>query len=483
MAVLGLDVGTSSVKAILVGENGLVQSSRRAGYPTTRGPGGVAEQDPDDYLEAMTEAVRQLDGDLSTVTGIGLAGHTPTAVFVDRAHRPARSAMTWQDTRAGAESDELSAEICDATALFGTPLAWTPTALPAKLLWVSRHQPEVVRATRWVLQPKDYLGLHLTGEPTTDAWSSKGLCNVLSGDPATAFLERVGWTAEHCPRTGAPWAARGTLLAEPAQRLGLPAGIPVSVGWSDALTAMLRVGAFRSPRSFILTGTSDIVGRTAADEPAATPGLLSVPEECAPLPVRFGPTQSSGDALEWLARVLGRSIPELLAAPPEAPGAPPVFLPYLRGERAPLWNAEVRGAFLNLSADHGVGDLVDAVLLGIGFSARHVLDQARSLEALDDAVHIAGASTTSERWTDARLSTLGASVSLHAESNPSAAGAAALGAAAAGESIDAVVSRMLSTAERREPTPEQRDRAAAGYATYREASAFAIALSERPAPS
>lgn len=475
MVSVGIDVGTSSVKAVAIDGDGDVVATSRMTYPTSHRHGGIAEQDPDDYLVAATQALGALRVDLQTVTSIGLAGHTPTAVLVDRDSRPTRPAMTWQDTRASAESEELAATFGDATALFGTSLAWSPTALPAKLLWLQRHESDVVSRTRWVMQPKDYVSLHLTGVASADAWSSKGLCDVRDGSPATEFLRHVGWTDEVCPPIAPAWTAAGTLQPEQAQRLGLPSGIPVSVGWSDALTAVLRTGAFSSPRAFIVTGTSDIVGQTFVDEPRVGDGLLTLPSACAPLPAYFGPTQSSGDSVEWLARTLNMTIDELFALPARATQDPPLFVPFLRGERTPLWRSDVRAGFMNVSAEHGSGDLLEAILLGVSLSARHILEHARGPAAgRTGAIHIAGASTRITRWTESRLRTLGSTLALHREASPSATGAAALGAAAAGEALDDVVQRMMRSAEHVVPT---RDNVAEGdrlFSAYMKFVAFAL---------
>ncbi len=483
MVAVGIDVGTSSVKVVAIDEDGEVVATSRMTYSTSYRQGGIAEQDPDDYMVAATRALAELSVDLRTVTSIGLAGHTPTAVLVDHHFRPTRPAMTWQDTRASAESDELAATFGDATALFGTSLAWSPTALPAKLLWLTRNEPDVVSRTHWVLQPKDYVSLQLTGVPSSDAWSSKGLCDVRSGSPATEFLKHVGWNEAVCPPIAPAWTAVGTLQPEPALGLGLTTGIPVSVGWSDALAAVLRTGAFSSPRAFIVTGTSDIVGQTFVGEPPLGVGLLTLPSACAPLSASYGPTQSSGDSIEWLSRTLNRTIDELFAMAAHAANDPPLFVPFLRGERTPLWRSDVRAGFMNVSAEHGPGDLLEAVMLGVSLSARHVLERARGpVGEQSGPIHIAGSSTGIPRWTEARLRTLGSPLALHREASPSAAGAAALGAAAAGEALDEVVQRMMRSAEQITPTQDNVSEGDRLFSAYLKLVAFTLEAADARRP-
>jgi len=472
-AWLGLDIGTSSVKAVAVRDDGKLVASARSSYDTSRPGPGIAEQDPADYLRAAAQAIEGLGIDTAEIGGVGLSGHTPTAVFIDEAGHPVRAAMTWQDSRAIEQAEVLAASAGKPEDLFGTALAWSPAAIPAKLLWLSQHEPQTVAATRRVLQPKDYLGFALTGEATSDPWSSKGLCNVLTGQAAAAFLEQVGWRASICPPIAPAWQTRGRVTAAAASRFGLPAGIPVAVGWSDALAAMLRVGAFTVPSAFILTGTSDIVGQSYPDVAPSAPGLMTIPRACAPLAVTYGPTQSSGDAVEWLAGVLGKSVEDLMLLEAGLPEEPPVFVPYLRGERAPLWNPRVRAGFSAICAEHRAGDLVEAVLQGITLGARQILDVAGTGASAE--VHVAGVSATVQRWIDARLQTLGRPLVLHDEANASAVGAAVLGAVVAGVPLGEAVNRVSRTAFRVAPSASAVKRAASRYAAFTRLSEFTLA--------
>ncbi|PZF80142.1 FGGY family carbohydrate kinase [Jiangella anatolica] len=477
---LGLDVGTSSVKAVAIGAEGEVAASARCPYVTHRSGPEMAEQDPADYLKAVRTTISALEIDSTKIAAVGLSGHTPTTVLVDENDEPVRPAMTWQDRRAEEEAQVLSRRHPDPIGLFGTPLYWSPTAIPAKLLWLSRHEPGTVANTRWILQPKDYIGLALTGAPTSDPWSSKGLCNVVTGAPASAFLRSVGWSDGVCPPIDHAWNYRGAVTEIAAHEFGLPDGIPVAVGWSDALAAMLRVGAFTSQTAFIISGTSDIVGSTFRGDAPDVPGLLTIPRECAPLPATYGPIQSSGDSLEWLARILGRSVSDLMFLQPSPAVEPPTFVPYLRGERAPYWNLRVRGGFSGLSAEHNAGDLVQGAMEGISFAARRILDNIGVGESSE--VHLAGVGAE-ERWAQVRAATLGRPIVIHKDGDAAAVGAAILGAAASGQDIAAVVSRVSRNAQRVDPAPSDAEDARRRFAAFGRLSAFALAETASPAPS
>jgi xylulokinase len=436
---LGLDFGTSSVKALLVRGDGSVAGRASAAYPTSYAPGGVAEQEGADYLRAARQAIAACGAHEMPLRGIGLAGQTPTLVPVDGKGEPVRPALTWQDHRADDEARALEGEFGDPLPLFGSRLPWTAAYAPAKLLWLSRHEPETVARTRFVLQPKDYVGLRLTDSPLSDPWSSKGLCHVLTSEAATGVLERVGFDPGVAPPLAPAWERRGAVTSEAAAAFGLPEGAPVSVGWSDAVAAMLAVGAFELPSAFVLSGTSSIVGVTSSRALPAHPRLLELPAACAPLAVHYGPTESSGASIDWLARLLRCEPAEVLTLAASAePSRSPVFVPYLSGERAPVWRTDIRAVVLGLGSEHGAAELARAVVDGVCLSEADVLAVAEEhTGSAPTAVAVAGRGADAAPWLDARLAALGRPLHLLTEPDASALGAAMLGAAAAEGSLSA----------------------------------------------
>src|SRR5207248_1617084 len=188
-------------------ERGAITGRAAARYASAPTAVGEHEQDPRAYLDAAREAIVACGAAGAELRGIGLVGQTPTLVLVDAAGEPVRHALTWQDHRADAEARTLERELGSGELLFGTELPWTAAHAAAKLLWLSGHEPETVARTRLVLQPKDFIGLHLTDSPLSDPWSSKGLCNVRTLEPASAVLERVGFPAGVAPPLAAAWEA------------------------------------------------------------------------------------------------------------------------------------------------------------------------------------------------------------------------------------------------------------------------------------
>jgi xylulokinase len=473
---LGLDFGTSSVKALLVGEDGVVAGRGSAGYPTAAGAGGASEQDPRNGLDAAQTAIAASGAADEHVLGVGLAGQTPTLVLVDAGGEPVRPALTWQDHRADAEAVLLQEELGEAEAVFGTRLPWTAAYPPAKLLWLSEHEPDAVARTAYVLQPKDFVGFRLTGSPASDPWSSKGLVHVGTFEPVTEVLERCGFGAKVAPPVAPAWEPRGAVSAGAAEALGLPAGVPVSIGWSDALAAMLAVGAFEEPRAFVLTGTSSIVGASTDERRTPHAGLLELPETCAPLAVHYGPTESSGASIEWLARLLrtdADTVLELAASVDVDAG--PLFVPYLSGERAPVWRTDVRAVVLGAGAGHGPAELARAVVDGVCLSEADVLAVARELTGLPPAaVAVAGRGAAGPPWLESRLAALGEPLLVLGEADASALGAAMLGAAASsGERLGAVAG-LRGPTQSAEPSRAAAEAAARRVAGYRRAAAASV---------
>jgi xylulokinase len=500
---LGVDVGTSATRVSLVRPDGTAVTAS-AGYRTVRGGDGRVEQDPAAWSRALATALRRvslgavsLDGvslgaaDLRAVSAVGLCGQTPTLVPVDAAGRPVRAALTWQDTRAKAEAAELAARFGDPEPLIGTALPWSAANLPAKLAWLARHEPDTVRRTRWLLQPKDFVAMQLSGAAASDPWSSKGICRVGDGAPAAEVLAACGWPERACPPVAAAWSARGTVTAAAARRFGLPAGIPVSVGWSDALVQTLAAGCYERRSGFVFSGTSAIVGAPAdlgapaegAPAEGVAAGLFGVPASCAPAPLLYGPTQSGGASVAWVARLLGcrpADVPALAAQASFAgDGEAPAFVPYLSGERAPLWNSEVRGLLLGLAAEHGPAEIARAVMAGTLLSARHVLDvvEAATGDRIAE-IEFAGRGAGDANWQAVALETLGARVRFHSDPDLSARGAAVLAAVLTGLSFEQASAALVDATQTVAPSAEQVSLSRRLSARYRRASEAALAWLE-----
>lgn len=386
--LIGVDIGTSSCKAVLFRADGTPVGIARREYPLRALGGGMVEQDPDDYLRATVETIRELtdrNPELrGRVVGIGLDGQVPTDIFLGSDGKPLCAGISWQDTRATAEAEMIRAAFpADRMReMVGSNVPVSAGWTASRLLWLTRNRPDVVQNCHKVSLPKDYVGLFLTGgEPVSDGWSMKSTVHLLTGKPCGELLDFLGFRSDQMPEIR-PWGAlRGTLTPTAAERLGLPRDVQVSCGCSDAPAAILGCGVLSAPGiAFDSCGTSEIVGLSVR-EPVDCPGLMTVPPQVTgSLPIVYGPTQSGSGCMVWFAeRLLGGTVTvkDLTdRVNPAAPVTPLLFRPYLAGERAPIWDPDLRAGFTQIGKEHGMTDFARAVMEGVGFSVRHCLTAA-----------------------------------------------------------------------------------------------------------
>ena len=448
-AVLGLDLGTSEAKAIVVGLDGTLVGIGRAPIRTELGQDGRAEQDPRDWWRACASAVRAIepsregDGEGPDIVAIGLVGQGPTLAVVDADARPLRPAITWQDRRVGGGG-------------FG---------LLPKIEWLAREDPDAAAEARWLLGSWDALGLWLTGEAGQTLQAHEAAV-------APEALEAAGVRPSQVPQPLPFGQPLGWLRAEAAGALGLRPGIPVIAGVNDGTGSMLGAG-LRLPGDAVDTGgTSGGIG-IYTDRPVEAPGLFVAP---APLPGRWvvgGAMAATGAAVDWFREVSGGgwSTDELVAAAAAVPAGANglVFLPYLAGERAPVFDEHARGAFVGLSLGHGRADLARAVLEAAAFSLRHVAEPLVEAGATLRELRLAGRPSHDDTWARIKADVLGVPVAIPTIESTAVLGAAILAAAGSGlhADLEAAVTAMTVIDRRIEPDPSVRAVYDARFAVYR----------------
>jgi xylulokinase len=444
--VLGLDLGTSEAKAALVGLDGRLLGLGRGTYTTDVGQDGRAEQDPRDWWAALAAAVRALAGDLvdAEVLAICAVGQGPTLVAVDADALPVRPAITWQDRRAGAGGYGL---------------------LP-RMAWLAREDPAAVDRARWLLASWDAVGLWLSGEAVTTVQAHEAVpardelasACVPGGviAPALAFGSRLG-----------------SLRPEAAQALGLTAGIPVIAGVNDGAASMLGAG-LRVPGDAVDTGGTSGGIAIYAERPVSVGRSFLSPAPLAGLWVVGGAMAALGASVDWMrSAVLGdRWTPDelFLAAAGVAPGADGlVFLPYLAGERAPIFDEEARGVLFGLTLTHGPEHLARAALEGAAFALRHVAEPLAEAGAPVRELRLAGRPSAGDVWARIKADVLGVPVAIPTVGETAVLGASILAAAGVGAvpSLEAGVEAMTSVARRLEPDPVAHARYDETFAVYR----------------
>ncbi|HET7727369.1 MAG TPA: FGGY-family carbohydrate kinase [Candidatus Limnocylindrales bacterium] len=420
-AFLALDLGTSELKAGLVSATGDVLAERAAAYATDfDATTGRAEQDPEAWWVAITDAVRGIVAGVASagsgaVDAICVVGQGPTLVAAAGDGSPTRPAITWLDTRPTPDRAALEA----ATGIGG----WGLGVAPAARL-VERTEAAVAARTRWYLDSWDWVALRLTGR--AGASRARG-----QAWPDTPAVGAAGVPAGKLPDRVAAGSVLGTLQPRAAAALGLRPGIPVVAGCVDAYAAFFGSG-LEAPGDAIDTGgTSGGLGVYwgARVEVADTFAIE------APLPDRWlygGAMSATGRAFEWLAgNVLGAEAPDLeVEAARVVPGADGlVFLPYLAGERSPIWDPLARGTFAGLTLGHGRGHLARAVLEAAAFALRHVATPIRHAGIELREVRVSGGTARSALWNRIKADVLQVPVAVPRHVDTAMVGAAVIAAA------------------------------------------------------
>jgi xylulokinase len=433
-ALIGLDVGTTGVKAVAITPDGEVVATTEEGYPLSTPRPGWAEQDPEDWWRAAEVALARLpEGP------IGLSGQMHGLVALGDGDRVLRPAILWNDQRTGEECAEIERRLgLDRLISLTGNRALTGFTAP-KLLWLARHEPDVYSQIQSILLPKDYVRLRLTGERWIDAADASG--TLLFDVGARRWSEAVCGELE-IPGEWLPQAFESTEIA----------------GAGDQAAAALGVGIVDPGPVSVVLGTSGVVLSVLpayAPDPEARVHVF-----CHAVPGTWqamGVMLSAAGSLAWLRGVVGGAYGELdEQAARWEPGAEGLlFAPYLQGERTPHADADVRGAFTGLSLRHDRGALARAVLEGVAYGLRDSLELLRALGARPTVGRVSGGGARSDLWVRIAASVLGLPLERTESDAGSAFGAALLAGVRSGVFADAAeaASRCVRIRERIEPEP------------------------------
>lgn len=401
---IGLDLGTSGVRALLVDDAGRPCHSTEAPVPMAHPHPGWSEQDPVDWITAATTALtllaKEAPDQVGRIRGLGLSGHMHGATVLDAADRPLRPCIMWNDTRSHAQADRLDADLAF-RAISGNIVF--PGFTAPKLVWMADNEPGLFDQVATVMLPKDYLALWLTGRRVTDMSDAAGTSwlDVGKRDWSDDLLAKTGLNRAQMPDLVEGNAVIGSLRDRLATDLGLPQGIAVVAGGADNAAAACGAGALRDGDGFVSLGTSGVL--LAARDGFAPKPESAVHTFCHAIPgtwYQMGVILAATDCLNWLSRITGATPAALTAELGEtliAPG-PVRFLPYLSGERTPHNDSAVRGAFHNLDIATGRADLTRAVLEGVSFALRDNLDALTSTGARLDRLLAIGGGARSRYW-------------------------------------------------------------------------------------
>jgi xylulokinase len=456
--VLAIDLGGTSLRAALVTADGTIAALASRPHRTE------AEADPRQWWQELQDCAAELP--VQNVAGIGLSGFTRSQVLVDAAGTPVRPAQCFPDGRAEAEAQQLAGEAA------GTWMDMTAFHPLARLRWVARNDPDAFAKARFVLQPKDWLGMRLTGRAASDRIANSRAIDRATGSPTTAPLQRAGLDPSLLPELLDPCELLGRVRNWPALEC-----LPVFTGSMDTWVATIGAGVGKAGDAYLVSGTTDAGGVLTAI-PQPSPGLVTLPWG----PGLFhtgGPSGAGADCAAWAGEVLGLHDAVALANLAARANAdePPIFLPALSGTRAPHWQPGARGALLGLRRDHRPADIARAVLEGVAFADRELLGELPFSRLV-----ISGGGARSDLWCQIRADVLERPI-LRAQGETGLIGAAAIAWTGLGRFPSLGAAQRAMCRHDRLFTPSDDRGPVERYALFKRAQLACMALAPMSEPS
>ncbi|KVE36481.1 xylulokinase [Burkholderia sp. TSV86] len=431
MTFLGIDLGTSEVKAILTDADSTPLATGSAPLSVERPHPHWSEQSPQAWWHATLDAIAAVRAThahgFAALRGIGLSGQMHGATLLDRAGQVLRPAILWNDTRAAAECVELEALVPESRAITGNMAM--PGFTAPKLLWLAKYEPAVFRATAKVLLPKDYVAWRLSGEFVSDLSDASGTLwvDVSRRDWSERMLAATELSREQMPRLVEGNAAAAALRDALRRDWGIAGPVTIAGGAGDNAASAIGMGIANAGSGFLSLGTSGVL--FAGNERFAPNPDAGVHAFCHCLPARWHQMSvilSAAASLDWFAKTTGIAVDALPALAEQADAArAPLFLPYLSGERTPHNDANARGVFFGVASEHRAGDLAYAVMEGVAFAMADGYAALREAGTTLDAASFIGGGSKSALW--ARLCADATGIAMHR--HESGALGAALGAA------------------------------------------------------
>ncbi|MGL4321743.1 MAG: xylulokinase [Paracoccaceae bacterium] len=446
MTHIGIDLGTSGIKAVLMAEDDAVLAEAAVPVAVSIPHLGWSEQDADAWvtgvLACLDGLTRAAPAAMAAVKGIGLSGQMLSALLLGADLRPLRPAILWNDQRALVECAALLEAVPDIGAR--TNGAPDPGITAPKLLWLARHEPQVMRDARMLMLTKDYVRLALTGEVATEPTDAGGtqLMDVATASWDAQLCAASGWDTAHLPRVGRAWDQAGTLRAELASRWGMGRAVAVAMGCGDNMGSTLGGGATRPGDAVLTVGTSAVACIVdAAFHPGPDKAILTSAHAVPNAYLSMGVVMSATASLDWTARMIGQEVPGLVAAATDFAARgdlrlAPVFLPALSGIRTPLNRPDAMGAMAGLHPGVTPAMLGYAMLEGVAFQIADCIAAQRSVGVNPARFVVVGGGTRSDLWVRLIATALGQPVELIAGAAIAGpAGAVRLARVAAGADV------------------------------------------------
>jgi len=415
---LGLDLGTSGLRGLLVSAEGTIVGDAAADYTVRYPKPGWSEQDPHSWIAGCKEVVSRLrhkySKEFGAIKGIGVSGHMHGATCIDAAGDIIRPCILWNDTRSEKEAAELD-RMSDFRRLSGNIVF--PGFTAPKLMWMARHEPNNFARVAKVLLPKDYLVYWLTGRLNSDMSDAAGTSWLDVGGRhwSDALIRASGMRNDQLPDISEGTDVVGSLRAAVASELALGKDVAVVAGAADNAASACGIGAFEEGLGFVSLGTSGVL--FAAKDSYMPEPASAVHTFCHAVPSKWyqmGVILSATDSLNWIGKTVKRQTIELAGQMPDVASGPAstLFLPYLSGERTPHNDATARGAFIGLSKTTDDKILCQSVMEGVSFALRDCLEALKTTATSLPSVLAIGGGSSSDFWLDTLANTLGIPIHL-----------------------------------------------------------------------
>lgn len=478
--IIAYDVGTSGVKAVLTDRRGRIVDSRYRPYGLVTLPAGWVDQEMHEIVGAIGDATRDLisrrEIDPSSIEGIGVTAQMFNLVPIDRRGEPLMPMINWLDLRSTPQARALAARMPPAEQFRQLGSLVTAKDVIPKILWLREERPDIWRRTAKLLDCKEAVVMHLTGVPITD----------YAGASAIRLFDTTsrGWNEGSCallqlplfmlPEIAPATRIAGGLTPRAAERLGLRAGTPVVVGAGDVAATQVGAGATNPGDAHLSLGTAGYWGITLAEplaDPAQRFGLLAHMDPA--LWILWLEIATAGGALSWLLRLLGAARPDHATIDrlvEESLDDPPLFAPWLSGERAPVFDDHVRAAFVGLDLHHGIGHLLRAIMEGVAFQVRWAFEYALAYGRPVGSIRTVGGGSMSEVWLQIIADVLGRPLlAVRDPQDAGGRGAATCAIVGLGLEPDFAFARREANIERIfEPASPTGERYVHGYARFRQ---------------
>lgn len=476
MLYIGVDLGTSAVKLLLMDREGKIQKIVSKEYPISFPHPGWSEQRPEDWFQAVMEGMKELieETDKSQIGGISFGGQMHGLVILDQEDQVIRPAILWNDGRTFEECDYLNYEIGkERLSRYTANISFTGFTAP-KILWVKNKEPENFARIAKIMLPKDYIAYRLTGVHCTDMSDASGmlLLDVKNRRWSKEMCEICGIREEMLPQLFESYECVGTLKKEIADQLGVPAGVKVAAGAGDNAAAAVGTGTVGEGMCNISLGTSGTIFISSKTFGVDRHNALHAFAHADGNYHLMGCMLSAASCNKWwMEEILGTEDYGKEQQKIFNLGENHVyFLPYLMGERSPHNNPNARGTFIGMTMDTTRADMTQAVLEGVAFALRDSLEVAKSLGICLERTKICGGGAKSPLWKRMIANILNLKVDVIESEEGPALGGAMLAAVACGEygSVEEAAERIVKIVDTVEPEPELVARYEERYQQFKE---------------